>query len=54
VTRPLRWSWVRLGFWEESQSRATSGEEPVMKKTVRFLGLDVQNTEVAPEIRTGG
>jgi transposase len=32
---------------EEAQFSATSGEEPVMKKTVRFLGLDVHAETIA-------
>jgi hypothetical protein len=45
----MRWSWVRLWFWKETQSRATSGKEPVMKK-VRFVGLDVHAETIAVAI----
>jgi hypothetical protein len=32
---------------EEAQFRATSGEEPVMKAKIRFLGLDVHAATIA-------
>jgi transposase len=35
---------------EETQIRATSGEEPVMKEKVRFLGLDVHAETIAVAI----
>jgi len=35
---------------EEAQLRATSGEEPVMKENVRFLGLDVHAETIAVAI----
>jgi transposase len=35
---------------EEAQFRATSGEEPVMKEKVRFLGLDVHAETIAVAI----
>jgi hypothetical protein len=35
---------------EETQIRATSGKEPVMKGKVRFLGLDVHAETIAVAI----
>ncbi len=42
--------WVKLWFKQEAQFRATSGEEPVMKDKVRFLGLDVHVQTIAVAI----
>jgi hypothetical protein len=46
----MRWPWVKLCVKKEPQFRATSGEEPVMKEKVRFLGLDVHADTIAVAI----
>ena len=43
----MRWSWVRLCVYQDTQFRATSGREPVMREKVRFLGLDVHAETIA-------
>jgi len=43
----MRWSWVRLCVYQDTQFGATSGREPVMKEKVRFLGLDVHAETIA-------
>src|ERR1700722_14982966 len=43
----MRRPWVRLCVYQDTQFRATSGREPVMKEKVRFLGLDVHAETIA-------
>src|ERR1700743_2971925 len=43
----MRRPWVRLCVYQDTQSRATSGREPVMQAKVRFLGLDVHAETIA-------
>jgi hypothetical protein len=43
----MRRLWVRLWVQKDTQVRATSGREPVMKEKLQFLGLDVHAETIA-------